>query len=282
MVYVSSSCIKNNNIAEVVQMFSINGITNIELSGGTDHYDGIESDLKMLKQRYKLTYACHAYFPPPKVPFVVNLAACNDAIYRRSIAHYDECIDFLKKIECSVLSVHAGFLTEIGTDEIGRKLKGITIYDESEAYARFCYAYEKISKRCKEENIRLYLENNVLSLDNYEGFGRRNYFMMTDYRSIMRMRERINFNLLLDLGHLYVSTHTLGFDFEKECRQLKEHVRWLHISENSGICDEHKPLQKNSAIWKQLNQIKHSNIDITLETVGKIEDILRSKELVEE
>lgn len=282
MVYVSSSCIKKNNIAEVIQLFSQNGITNIELSGGTDHYDGIESDLKMLKQRYKLTYACHAYFPPPKVPFVVNLAACNDEIYRNSIAHYDECIDFLKKIECGVLSVHAGFLTEIGADEIGRKLKGITIYDEREAYDRFCYAYEKISKRCREENIRLYLENNVLSLENHEGFGKHNYFMMTDYKSIMRMRERINFNLLLDLGHLFVSAHTLGLDFERECHQLKEYVRWLHISENAGIRDEHKPLQKGSAILKQFNQIKHENIDITLETVGGIADILRSKELVEE
>lgn len=282
MVYVSSSCIKKNKIAEVIQLLSQNGITNIELSGGTDHYDEIENDLKMLKQRYQLTYACHAYFPPPKAPFVVNLAACNDEIYRSSIAHYDECIAFLKRIGCSVLSVHAGFLTEIGMDEIGGKLKGITIYDEREAYDRFYYAYEKISKRCREENIKLYLENNVLSLENYEGFGGHNYFMMTDYKSIMRMKELINFNLLLDLGHLHVSTHTLGLDFEKECRRLKEYVRWLHISENAGICDEHKPLQKNSAIWKQLNQIKHPNIDITLETVGGIEDILKSKELVEE
>lgn len=282
MVYVSSSCIKKNNIAEVVQLLLQNGITNIELSGGTDYYDGIENDLGKLKEAYHLCYACHAYFPPPKVPFVVNLAACNDAIYKSSIAHYDACIDFLKRIECNILSVHAGFLTEIGTDEIGRKLKGATIYDEEEAYARFCYAYEKISNRCKEENIKLYLENNVLSPENYESFGRHNYFMMTDYESIMRMREQIDFNLLLDLGHLYVSTHTLGLDFEKECRQLKGYVRWLHISENDGLHDDHRPLKKDSAILRQFYQIRHSDLDITLETMGGIEDILKSKELVEE
>ena len=281
MVYVSSSCIKKNNIAEVIQLLAQNGITSIELSGGTDYYDGIEGDLGKLKEKYHLCYACHAYFPPPKVPFVVNLAACNDEIYRNSIAHYDECIDFLKKIECNILSVHAGFLTEIGTNEICGKLKGLSIYDEGEAYARFCYAYEKISKRCKEENIRLYLENNVLSLENYEGFGRQNYFMMTDYKSIMRMRERIDFNLLLDMGHLYVSTHTLGLDFEKECCQLKEYVRWLHISENDGFHDDHRPLKKDSAILRQFYQIRHSDLDITLETMGAIENILRSKELVE-
>ena len=280
MKYISSSCIKKRNIKEIVELLADNGITNIELSGGTNYYEGIENDLKMLQQKYKLVYACHAYFPPPKVPFVVNLAACNDEIYRKSIAHYDRCIDLLKRIGCDVLSVHAGFLTEIGTDEIGGKLKGITVYDEREAYGRFCYAYEKIAKRCKKENIRLYLENNVLSKENYEAFGCHNYMMMTDYESIMSMKEQIDFNLLLDLGHLYVSSNTLGLDYERECSSLKKYVKWIHISENNGIWDEHKPLRQNSAILDQFYQVRHSDMDITLETVGEIKDILRSVELL--
>lgn len=281
MIYISSSCIKKRKIKEIIELLADNGIKNIELSGGTDYYEGIESDLKILKQKHNLVYACHAYFPPPKVPFVVNLAACNDEIYSNSIAHYDSCIDCLKRIGCGVLSVHAGFLTEVGMDEIGGKLKGMTVYDEKEAYARFCYAYEKISKRCKKENIRLYLENNVLSKDNYEAFEYCNYMMMTDYESIMAMKEQIDFNLLLDLGHLYVSSNTLGLDYERECSSLKKYVKWIHISENNGICDEHKPLQKNSAILDQFYRIRHSDMDITLETAGEIGDILTSIELVE-
>lgn len=282
MIYISSSCIKKRNIKEIIELLADNGIRNIELSGGTDYYEGIENDLKMLKQRHKLTYACHAYFPPPKEPFVVNLAACNDEIYRNTIGHYDRCIDCLKRIGCGVLSVHAGFLTEIGTDEIGGKLKGTTVYDEKEAYDRFCHAFKKISKRCREENIRLYLENNVLSGENYEAFGYRNYMMMTDYESIMRMKERIDFNLLLDLGHLYVSSNTLGLDYTQECLDLKDHTKWIHISENDGIRDEHKSLRKNSPISDQFYQIWHPDMDITLETVGETEDILRSRELLKE
>ena len=98
MIYVSSSCIRNNNIAEIICSLSEKGIRNIELSGGTEYYEGIEDDLKILKKRYQLQYACHAYFPPPKVPFVVNLASCNDDIYKKSIEHYDNCIKLLKKI----------------------------------------------------------------------------------------------------------------------------------------------------------------------------------------
>lgn len=280
MIYVSSSCIKKNNIAKVICQLADRGIQNIELSGGTDYYDGIEHDLKRLKEDYQLNYVCHAYFPPPKEPFVVNLASCNDALYKKSIEHYDNCIELLGRIGCNVLSVHAGFLIEIDKDEIGRKLRGAVIYDKDEAYSRFCYAYERLSKKCKEQNIRLYLENNVLSRENYQELECRNYFMMTDYESIMYMKKQTEFELLLDLGHLHVSAGTLGLDYEQECRKLKKSARWLHISENNGIYDEHKPLRRESIILKMFHDIIYSDINVTLETAGNIDEILNSMELL--
>ena len=112
MIYVSSSCVKKKRIDDVIKHLADAGIKNIELSGGTDYYDGIEDDLKSLKDVYDLNYACHAYFPPHKKPFVINLASCNDKIYQQSINHYVDCIDMLKRIGCNILSIHAGFLIE--------------------------------------------------------------------------------------------------------------------------------------------------------------------------
>ena len=280
MIYVSSSCIRNNNIAEIICSLSEKGIRNIELSGGTEYYEGIEDDLKILKQRYQLQYACHAYFPPPKVPFVVNLASCNDDIYKKSIEHYDNCIKLLKKINSDVLSIHAGFLVEIDKDEIGRKLSKPTVYDEDEAYDRFCYAYEELSGKCKKHNIKLYLENNVLSQENYKEFKEHNYFMMTDCQSIMYMKKLIDFKLLLDLGHLYVTSNTLGLDYGQECMCLKKYAEWIHISENSGIYDEHKTLKADSTILKEFCKMYNFNMDVTLETVGKMDDILESIKMI--
>lgn len=280
MIYVSSSCLKNNSMPEVICQLADRGIQNIELSGGTDYYDGMEYDLKRLKEKYRLHYACHAYFPPSKIPFVVNLASCNDAIYKKSIEHYDNCIDLLKKIDCNVLSVHAGFLIEINKDEIGRKLSKAVIYDKNEAYSRFCYAYENLTKKCRKQDISLYLENNVLSRENFQEFENQNYLMMTDYESIMYMKEQIDFDLLLDLGHLYVSSGTLGLDYEKECSKLKEYVKWIHISENNGIYDEHKPLVENSRILLEFSKLYHADVNVTLETVGNMEDITKSAALI--
>lgn len=281
MLYVSSACLPKHNISEVIQQLAENGIRNIELSGGTDYYNTIEQDLKFLKQEYQLQYACHAYFPPPRESFVVNLASCNDQIYKRSIDHYINCIEMLNHIECKVLSIHAGFLIEIRTDEIGHKLSSRVIYDEEKAYDRFCNAYEKIARLCNKNDIAFFLENNVLSAENYREFDYHNYLMMTDYASIMKMKNQLKFNLLLDLGHLHVSSKTLGFNYTEECDKLKEYVRWIHISENDGIFDEHKPLREDSIILKEFNKMYgyRPDLNVTLETAGNIDEIWESIKL---
>lgn len=280
MIYVSSSCIKENNIAKVIRQLAESGINNIELSGGTEYYPEIEHDLIALKNAHHLQYACHAYFPPPQIPFVVNLASCNDRIYRQSIGHYEHCIEMLKRTDCHVLSIHAGFLVEIGTDELGRKLSGKIVYDEDKAYDRFCSAYNYIADLCAKNSIAFFLENNVLSSENYKQFDYQNYLMMTDYDSIMKMRRQMDFDLLLDLAHLYVSSTTLNLTYEDECRKLKDYIRWIHLSENNGIIDEHKPLKESSRILEQLQLLYRPDINITLETQGNIEEIRAGMALV--
>lgn len=280
MIYISSACVKKNHIAEIIEQYAENGIKNIELSGGTDYYPEIVKDLKRLKQKYGVHYACHAYFPPPKNPFVVNLAACNDDIYQKSIDYYVRCVDVLKYLGCGTLSIHAGFLIEIGTDEIGKKLSDRIIYDEGKAYDRFCSAYQHIAGLCRKNNISFYLENNVLSQENYIEFGGHNYLMMTDYKSIMKMKGQLDFDLLLDLGHLHVSSHTLSLDFSQECKKLCQYVKWYHISENNGISDEHRPLMENSDILKEFYRMYSPALDVTIETVGDVDEILRSVELI--
>ena len=211
---------------------------------------------------------------------MVNLASCNDKIYRQSIEHYEKCIRMLKRIDCKFLSVHAGFMVEVGANEIGRKLSSGIVYEEDSAYERFCNAYEHILKECTKNGIELYLENNVLSAENYEEFEYHNYLMMTDYSSILKMREKLDFNLLLDLGHLHVSAQTLRRDFRDECSRLKKYVKWIHISENNGISDEHKPLKAGSEILEEFHKVYVQGLNVTLETIGNIEDILESMKLI--
>lgn len=276
MLYVSSSCLRNKYISETIMQLAESGIRNIELSGGTDYYPGLREDVARLKAGYGLNYACHAYFPPPEEPVVVNLASCDDDIYRKSISHYENCIEFMKKIECRTLSVHAGFLVRVGVEEIGKGLKRTVIYDEEKAYDRFVSAYEYMDDLCRKEGITLYLENNVLDSRNYQEFQGNNYLMMTDCASIMAMKKKMDFNLLLDLGHLHVSAATLGLDYWKECMDLREEIRWFHISGNDGKTDQHLPVKKESTVLEILKDIYEEGTDITLETAGNVDEIKQS------
>lgn len=280
MIYVSSACIQEKKIADILHRYSDAGICNIELSGGTSYYTEIEQDLKDYGEKYKINYACHSYFPPPREDFVVNLAACNDQIYERSIKHYKNCIELLNRLECKVLSIHAGFYVEIAPKEIGKELSLDVVYDKGKAMDRFCSAYEVIDGLCKDNGIKLYLENNVINQENFERFGNRNLLMLTDYDSYEEMRRQLAFELLLDLGHLHVSANTLDKDYKKECGQFAPFVRWLHMSDNNGIVDQHKPFCGRSEILDAYFEFFDGGIPVTLETNGSIEEILNSVKLV--
>ncbi|MCM1118667.1 MAG: sugar phosphate isomerase/epimerase [bacterium] len=282
MIYVSSACIAKEKINEIIGTYVQNGIKDIELSGGTKYYPDIEYDLVEGKKKYGLQYACHAYFPPAQEDFVVNLASCNDKIYDQSREHYRRCIKLLTRLECKTLSVHAGFLVEINSEQIGKSLNSAIIYDKQEAYDRFCNAYQELVAEAQKEQITVYLENNVINARNYQNFGYKNYFMMTDWKSICEMREKINFNLLLDLGHLYVSSHTLMLDYKQQVKMLCDQVEWIHISDNDGITDQHYPLKEGSDIVWALSYLKHKHpeTNLTLETTGDISGILSSYNIV--
>lgn len=280
MIYVSSACIKAKKIADIIQIYSEKGIKNIELSGGTAYYAELKRDLKELKIKYGINYACHSYFPPPEQDFVVNLASCNDEIYERSIEHYKNCIKLLDYLKCKVLSIHAGFYVEITPKEIGRGISPDIVYDTEKATKRFCCAYEMINKLCKNSGIKLYLENNVLTRENFGRFGNKNLLMLTDFESYEKLKRQLDFELLLDLGHLYVSSNTLKRDYQRECEKMAPFVRWLHISENNGTVDQHKPLCENSEILEAYRRYFADNIPVTLETNGSVEQILNSMRLL--
>ncbi len=282
MLYLSSSAIQKKRISDVLQICADCGIHNIEFSGGTEYYETLVDDLLQWKKRKNMNYVCHAYFPPPKHDFVINLASCNDEIYQRSLQHYMNCIDLLVKLNCSVLSLHAGFLVEVGIGQIGREITAEIIYDRSKAVDRFCSAYQKISKKAEENHIKVYLENNVLNVGNFQRFHHNNYFLMTDYDSIKEMKQELEFDLLLDLGHLYVSCHTLKLNYIEEVRSLKQYVKWLHLSENNGIIDEHRILTQESPIFQAFMELLDLEVNVTLEVKDSIENVKKNYEWIDQ
>ncbi len=278
MIYVSSSCVKHAKIRDSVQELAENGFQNIELSGGTEYYENFERDLIELKGEYNLNYRCHNYFPPPKKPFVLNLASLNDETFQMSFDHLKKVVALSNRLGADKFAFHAGFFIDIKLSEIGKKLSRDNLFDEKEAVERFCNAYKIIKKQAK--NVSLFIENNVFSKTNADTYDGENPFMMTNFNEYKSLKEKIDFNLLLDVAHLKVSAKTLRLDWEEEFENMMSVSSYIHVSDNDGFHDLNNQLTKTSSLLSMLKQSDTKNKDFTLEIYDEMNVIKKSYEVL--
>ncbi len=279
MIYVSSSCVKFNKISESVAFLADNGFKNIELSGGTNYYPEFEDDLLELKEKYNLSYLVHNYFPPPKTHFVLNLASLNDQIFNDSIEHYLRAINLAKKIGANKYGLHAGYFVDPSVKELGKKFKNSPIVNKDKAIERFCEGFEILKKEA--DQIKLYIENNVISASNYETYGE-NILMLTNCDEYTQLKKRLNFDLLLDLAHLKVSSRTLGLDFEKEINTLWAATDYIHLSDNDGFHDSNQSFTIKSETYSFLKNNNLAGKTFSLEIYSGMKDLKDAYQLLNE
>ena len=280
MIYISTSCVKHTKIKNSVQELAENDFQNIELSGGTEYYENFENDLLELKDKYNLNYRCHNYFPPPKKPFVLNLASLNDETFQMSFNHLEKVVALSNRLGADKFAFHAGFFIDIRLSEIGKKLSRDNLFDEKEAVERFCRAYDSIKKQAK--NVSLFIENNVFSKTNSDTYDGENPFMMTNFNEYKSLKEKIDFNLLLDVAHLKVSSKTLGLDWKEEFENMMSASSYIHVSDNDGFHDLNNQLTKSSSLLSMLRQANTKNKDFTLEIYDGMDAIKKSYKVLSE
>lgn len=280
MIYVSSSCVRNRKIKDSVEDLAVNGFKNIELSGGTEYYDNFEIDLLELKDKYSLNYICHNYFPPPKKHFVLNLASLNDSVFNDSFNYLKRTILLSRYLGSTIFGFHAGFFIDIKPNEVGKKLSRDTLFNQKKSIDRFCNAFKMLQK--ESIGISLYIENNVLSKSNSETYSEVTPFMMTNFSEYRALKEKIDFNLLLDVAHLKVSSQSLGLDWEMEFSNMIKSSDYIHISDNDGFHDLNNPLKKRSSLLTLLNLHDTKYKNYTLEIYDNMDEIKRSYDLLED
>jgi len=132
MIYVSSACSEQSFIGAAVKELAGHGFKNIELSGGTRYYDGCESDLIELQKKYDLNFLIHNYFPPPKDPFILNLASLDRGIYEKSLQHLQKALRLTRRLGGKQFGFHGGFFVDRPVDEIGKKFGKSNLYNKFE------------------------------------------------------------------------------------------------------------------------------------------------------
>ena len=276
MIYISTSCVRTSRIKDSVSQLAEHGFKNIELSGGTDYYDKFEYDLLELQDKYSLNYRCHNYFPPPESHFVLNLASLNKATFRKSLEHLRKAIQLSKKLSSNKFAFHAGFFIDISINEIGKPISKSSLFDRVKSIEQFCSAFKLLLE--ESEGVSLYIENNVISKKNLDTYHGDNPFMMTNFDSYQELRQKINFQLLLDVAHLKVSANSLRLNLASELKKMLNASDYVHVSDNDGLSDLNEKINRTSMLFKMLANSDISGKDFTIEVYSGLDSVRESYE----
>ncbi len=278
MLYISSTCIKCDKITDTVEALARNGFKNIESSGGTKFYDGVEEDLLALKHQYELNYLVHNYFPPPSEDFILNLGSLDNEVYDKSITHYEKAIALSRELGATKFGLHAGFFIQVTLKDIGNPISRSHVFDRDKVIHRFCEGYRYLATKAKD--VTLYVENNVLSMSNAKSFGTQKPFMLIDAQDYHDLKAMLDFELLLDIAHLNVSAHSLGHNIHEQLAQLLPTTDYLHLGENDGASDQSQCFVDEHGVLSLLKEYNVSSKTITCETYGKMEAVKASQSIV--
>ena len=254
-VFVSTGGFKKRKFDDVIKRFKKNKIDEIELSGGLYTKN---SEKKAINWCQKLSLRTHNYFPPPKKPFVINLASSDQKILKLSYDHVVRGINLAAKINSKYFSFHGGFRIDPKPKYLGKEFKDLRMVSKKFALNQFNEQIKKISRIAKKKGIKILIENNVVTKKNLKQF-KFNPLLLTNPKDISNFFKKSpsNVGLLLDVGHLKVSSVTEKFNLKKAIKKLNKYVLGYHLNDNNGLEDSNKPCNKKSWFLKYL--IKNLN-----------------------
>jgi sugar phosphate isomerase/epimerase len=244
-VFCSTGGFDKKPFHETAESFLKVGINEIEFSAGLPTNDILP---RLLKLNQEADLMLHNYFPPPKIPFVLNLASKDEFIARKTTEFFQNGIKLSAAINAKYYGVHAGFLSDISISEIGNLIKANSLLDRDQGMEIFVSNINALGKFATDYGVALLVENNVLSQQNFTQ-NQRNPLLLADPDEINQFFQSVrnDIRLLLDFGHLKVSSNTLGFDLNSAAANIQHWVGGYHLSEKLGMMDDH--LNFDSSAW---------------------------------
>lgn len=259
---ISTGGFSNLNLVEASRFLFQCGCTEIELSGCQWSQSAID-EIKRLS-RNNIRFQPHNYFASKEKPFVLNLASCNENIVKESLEHCKFAIKFASELRQKYYSFHAGFLIDPKVDELGKNIQSSSIISRELGLTNFLHNVNILLEYASIFNIKLLIENNVLSAENYKKFNT-NPLLMVEPSECLYVMEKFNgkVGLLLDVAHLKVSANTLDFDVTTLFELCDKYIEAYHLSDNNGLADENKPFTNDSWFWQYLKpEIEYVSLEI--------------------
>lgn len=264
--YVSTSCLEHRGYVDTVNAYATAGFDRVELGYCHDcvnvckWVESLEGDI-----------LAHNYFLPRADPFVLNLASPDETILQRSIAYVQDAIEFCSNHGIPSYSIHAGFRVD---PTLSLKFTTSTVPPFETSFETFVESLRTVLHDAERNDVSLWIENNVVTAENVH----RNspLLMFSEPGEFSRLFDRIDSNqlgVLLDTGHLKVSSTTLQFDPTEFISEVSDHVEAVHLHTNDGLKDQHEPVTGEDDILMNLDQFLDQPIIIEsrFDSLSKLE-----------
>ena len=244
MIYVSTGGEKKQPAWKTSFDLINHGISYIELSGGL-YDEEMLTKLKELKSIAK--FQVHNYFPPPKKPFVINLASLDKEILALSMELVRKAIRWSVELDRPVYSFHSGFLIDLKVEELGATVKKRKINDQKNTILGFIENVNHLANYAEKHGVSLLIENNVLTQNTFKKFNC-NPVLMADANDCLQVMENTpdNVGLLIDVAHLKVSSNVLKFDKINFLNKCDSWIKGYHLSDNDGTRDSNEIINDNA------------------------------------
>ncbi|MBI2998209.1 MAG: sugar phosphate isomerase/epimerase [Deltaproteobacteria bacterium] len=236
---VSTTAFRGRPIEDIVCLAGEAGL-HLEFSSGLPY----RPDMEEIFYEATCPRIPHNYFPAPRVPFVLNLASLREEIRERSIEHCKKALRMAAMAGAPFYSAHAGFCVDPAPADLGQKLPLQNERPREEYWRRFVEAVKFLAEEARRLNIKFLVENNVVAPMNVSPSGQ-HPLLCASFDEMGRLMKAVKnpaLGVLLDTGHLKVSSLTLGFRPEVFLGALREHVHGIHHSDNDGSEDTNHPI----------------------------------------
>ena len=237
--YLSTSCFSRNYVAEAIERCHEFSPYRVEISA--PHFYQPIDELETLLGEYKdrgFALTIHNYFPSPMVPFVLNVAAADELEKKRAKSLIKKALRLALAAESPFYGVHAGYLARAKATNTGMFNFDTEVSPYSVALDRAISFVNHIAPLFEKKGVGLIIENLFPS-------AKIRHSLFCSFEDIKEYMDQVpsTVGLLLDLGHLNVSSNILGFDreifLERFLDSYSERLLQVHLSDNSGLKDEH-------------------------------------------
>ncbi|MDO8126566.1 MAG: TIM barrel protein [Candidatus Brocadiales bacterium] len=241
-LYISSLSSTKTKVCDSVLDLVQLGFRNIELTGGTQYYEGLEVDLVNLKQGHGINYLIHNYFPPPKEDFILNLASSAPDLKDKTVELIANATRLAEKLESNLYTVHPGFTRDLLPEKDGIFFRAINSNGSNKNIKEDFYrGMDFLLYEVLRQDFKIGIEN-LFPINTSERYS---FIVSPDeiFEFFDYYKDRPNVGLLLDLGHLNLASKTLGFNklnaLEEIFTKYTNKIFGIHVSENDGTTDSH-------------------------------------------